>query len=333
MTEPIIFQVPNDDAGQRLDRFLARVSGHSRGAVRRAIEAGAVWVDGDRERVQARALQPGAEVALHEQTLAPPAERFEPRIVHEDDDLLVIDKPAGLPTSPPPEGGDSALGWVHDALGLRGRDRVGEVHRLDRDASGLLVFGKHREAVGALGRALQRRQINRGYLAWVHARQLPAAERIDAPLRPRKGGGVELHPAGSPAATRALPIAFSAEARVALLALSLESGRLHQIRAHLAWSVGPIVGDARYGAPEPAALGRVALHAARLALRHPKTGQGLAFVAPPSDPRLAPLVQATGLPDFVAALRELGRGPFEPERAVAALRDDPSAGDPSTAAG
>ncbi|MEY3011501.1 MAG: hypothetical protein RIT45_236 [Pseudomonadota bacterium] len=320
MTEPTIFRVSPDDAGQRLDRFLAHASGHSRGAVRRAIEAGAVWVDGDRERVQARALAAGAEVALHEQALTTSAPPPEPRIVHEDDDLLVLDKPAGLPTSPPPEGGASALGWVHDTLGLRGRDRVGEVHRLDRDASGLLVFGKHREAVGALGRALQRRQINRGYLAWIHARQRPAAERIDAPLRPRKGGGVELHPAGSPAATRALPVAFSTDARIALLALSLESGRLHQIRAHLAWAAGPIVGDARYGAPEPEALGRVALHAARLALRHPKTGQGLAFVAPPSDPRLAPLVEATGLPDFVTALRELGRGAFDPDRALAAMQ-------------
>lgn len=313
-----LFEVPESADGDRLDRYLAGAAGWSRGAVRRAIEAGAVAVDGVRERVQATVVRAGQQITLHEVAAAPTAPVDALNVVFEDDDLLVVDKPAGLPTVPPPEGGPNLLELVRRHLGLAGRDRLGEVHRLDRDASGLLVFGKHRDAVAALGKALQRRQINRGYLAWIHTFVAPQPERIDAPLRVGRHGGAEVHPTGTPAATRVLPLAWNPQGHLALVAASLESGRLHQIRAHLAWAVGPIVGDQRYGAPATGTLGRVALHAGRLALRHPRHGQGLAFVAPPTDPALQPLVAQTGLPHFAPALRELGRGPFEPERALAA---------------
>lgn len=307
------FEVDVAAAGQRLDRFLAAATHQSRGAIRRAIESGSVWVDDARVRVQATPVVAGQRITLHPTPLG----AAEPRVVYEDEDLLILDKPAGLPTSPPPEGGSSALSFVHDHLGLRGKDRVGEVHRLDRDASGLLVFGTHREAVGKLGVAMQRRRINRGYLAWIHVARLPEPERIEAPLRGRRGGGVEIHATGAPAVTRMVPLCHDAAAAVACVALSLETGRMHQIRAHLAWAVGPILGDLRYGAPRFEGLDRIALHASRLALRHPRTGQGMSFTAAIAESDLA------GLPaqpaDPTGVLRELGRGPFESERALAAL--------------
>ncbi len=306
------FEVKEGDAGDRLDRFLAAATGDSRGQVRRAITAGAVRVDGRRQRLQAHPVAPGTVIEIAAAPAAV-ATGVELEILHEDEDLLVVCKPAGLPSVKPPQGGPSLLDLVCTHLRHQGLRSVGEVHRLDRDASGLMVFGRHREAVAALGTALADRRVSRGYLAWVRCIQSPVAQRIDAPLRSLSGGGVEVHPTGQLAATRLTPLAFDGVNRVALCGLSLESGRTHQVRAHLSWAVGPIIGDLRYGDPRADALGRsgwdrIALHAARLALRHPRTRQGMSWIAPPDASLLGDATFGLAPPeDWVAKLRDLGR--------------------------
>ncbi len=320
---PVI--IPQELAGLRLDVALARVAEISRGAARRAIDAGGVFIDGRRERTQAHPVSAGAELRW---TLAAPtveAREFDLDVVHEDDRWLIVCKPPGLPTVPGPTGGDSLLGRVQALQRGQGRPQLAESHRLDRETSGLLCFGRHPDAVAAFDRALARRQVGRGYLALVRCLRPPVAQRIEAPLRPAAHAGVEVHPCGQPAATRALPLAFDAERAVALVAITLETGRSHQARAHLSYALGPIVGDQRYGdslaaeARAGLAAPRVALHSARLGMRDPATGVARSWQRAPD----AGYFQLAGweqpLPaTWAAILRELGRGDFEPERALAA---------------
>ena len=321
-------QVPAEQEGQRLDRYLAEVGAISRGAARRLIEAGCVQVDEKRVRTQAHPLVPGTTLRWSE-----PVESETPHsldIVHEDSALWIICKPAGLDTVPPAQGGPSLLDLVRERLRLEGKPQVAESHRLDRETSGLLVFGRDTAAVSWLGRALQRRQIGRGYIALVRTLRPPAAMRIDAPLRPAARGGMEIHPTGAPAATRVVPLAYSAEAGLALVGITLETGRTHQARVHLSWALGPIVGDARYGddragrladADESGRVGRIGLHSSRVGLRHPIDGTPRSWTRAPDDGffELAEGVPALP-PRWPDALRELGRGAFEPGRALAALQ-------------
>ncbi len=318
--------IPDELDGLRLDVVLARLADISRGAARRAIDAGGVFLDGRRERTLAHTARAGAELRW---TLAAPAADVPDLsldVVHEDARWLVVCKQPGLPTVPGPAGGDSLLGRVQALQRGQGRPQLAESHRLDRETSGLLCFGRDPDAVAALDRALARRQVGRGYLALVRCLRPPVAQRIDAALRPAPHAGVEVHPCGQPAATRALPLAFDPERGVALVAITLETGRSHQARAHLSYALGPIVGDQRYGDPLAAdaraglAAPRVALHSARLGMRDPATGAARSWHRAPD----AGFFELGGwqqpLPEtWTAILRELGRGEFDPERALAAI--------------
>lgn len=319
-------QVTDDHHGARLDKALAVIAACSRGEARRRIEAGAVFVDGQRCRVQSALVQagqrlqwsappPDAAVPVAAGPRAAEAESAALAIIDEDPWLLVVAKPAGLQTAPGRAGGDSLLAHVQAHLRAAGGPRVGEVHRLDRETSGLLVFGKDVETVASLGRSLQRRQIGRGYLALVRSPAPPPAQRIAAPLRQVQGGDVRVHPCGAAAATRVLPLAWSPRSGLAWVALALESGRTHQARVHLAWAVGPVLGDSRYGdVPGSAALpsGTIGLHCARLGLRHPRDGSPRHWLCPP-PPALVAGAQELGAPpdDWQELLRDLGRGTFD----------------------
>jgi len=200
-------------------------------------------------------------------------------VAYEDDHLLVVDKPAGLVTHPAPGHAQTTL-----AEALRGRaaggqdpERAGIVHRLDRDTSGLLVVAKSEEAHAELVRMLARREIERGYVALVAGHPDASSGTIDAALgrdRARRDVVSTRTARGRPAVTH-----FEVRERLprtTLLDLRLETGRTHQIRAHLAAIGHPVCGDPRYGgaaAGRRLGLDRQFLHAARLMFRHPITGE------------------------------------------------------------
>jgi 23S rRNA pseudouridine1911/1915/1917 synthase len=275
-------QVPDDAAGVRLDRFLAGLPQlGSRAAAERALARG-VLVDGER-RAKSHRLTGGEHVELPEAAPdpwvpAPPP----PRIAFEDEHVLVVDKPAGLVVHP---GAGHDSGTLVDALAGRiagGDDpqRPGIVHRLDRDTSGLLVVARTDEAYRALVELVRRRELERGYLALVRGRPRSRRGRIEAPIgRDRRDATRVSLDTDRP---RDAVTHFEVERlfpQDALLRLSLETGRMHQIRVHLAAIELPVVGDRVYGVPDPA-LGRQFLHAETLAFPHPVTGDRIEARSP-----------------------------------------------------
>ena len=229
-------------------------------------------------------------------------------IVHEDADILVVDKPAGLLTSTvPAERRPTLLAQVSDYLAAHDpKARVGLIHRLDRDASGLLIFSKNPASFRALKQAFLRHEVERVYAAVVAGRPRPPAGRIESHLIERADGTVRStrEPAGPFDRLRAGPFdrlragqwavteyetvrsrELPGRGWVTLLKVTLHTGRKHQIRAHLAEQGTPIVGDALYNTIEanpskPAAPSRLMLAAVRLAVTHPRTGRRLAFDLP-----------------------------------------------------
>jgi 23S rRNA pseudouridine1911/1915/1917 synthase len=232
--------------------------------------------------------------------------------VHEDRALLVVDKPAGLPTQPPPRGGDALSLRVQKYLERKGTLRAGEVHRLDRDASGLVVYGRSRGATASLAEQFRLHTAGRHYLAIVRTALPVLPQVIDEPLAELGPGRMTLDPTGMPARTFVLPLAFDPERNAALVLCALDTGRTHQVRVHLAFAVGPIAGDVMYGdlpshgqasprlddvgeAVDPSGPGRIALHGAVLSLDHPDGGQPRTWVAAPGDDFWA-LVPGADLP-------------------------------------
>ena len=285
--------MPPEAAGQRLDRYLASLPQvGSRAEAERLFAAGEVLVDGAR-RPKSRRLEGGEVVELQarEQSDAPLLpEARELRIAYEDEQLLVVDKPAGLVVHP--SAGHEAGTLVHALLGrgiAGGEDpeRPGIVHRLDRDTSGLLVVARTEQAHARLRALVRRRLLDRRYLALVQGRPRSRRGRIDAPIgRDRTDPTKQSLDTNLP---REAITHFEVERllpRHALLRVQLETGRTHQIRVHLAAIGLPVVGDRVYGVPAPApapALGRQFLHAERLSFPHPLTGERIEAESPLPD--------------------------------------------------
>jgi 23S rRNA pseudouridine1911/1915/1917 synthase len=300
------FTVENECHGWRLDRFLMkRMPRLSRARIQRVIR-GDLDVDGVRETRPARTVLTGQRVAFRRPA---PAEPEAPRtfsVAHEDASFYALDKPAGLPIHP-------TARYHYNTLTAVLRERFpGEAlqvcHRLDRETSGLLLVARSREAGAALKRAFARRQVEKRYLAIVHG-ALEGELTIDAPLG-LAGGRVRVQMAVKPLAQGGLPSltrvrALERRGRYTLVEARPETGRQHQIRAHLAHAGHPIVGDKLYpdDAPfiewadhgmSPALLARLelerhALHAAHLALPHPASGDRVAIDCP-LPPDLAALL-------------------------------------------
>jgi len=280
-------RVPDAAAGERLDRFLAGVPEiGSRAAAERLLNEGGVLVDGT-ARPKSVKLVGGEELEFE----APPAptsdltpEAMDLRIPYEDEHLLVVDKPAGLVVHP--ARGHASGTLVHgllayDVEGGDEPDRPGIVHRLDRDTSGLLVVARSPEAHRRLQDLVRSRAVTREYEALVVGRPRSRRGTIDAPIgRDRTDPLRHSLDTGSP---RAATTHFEVEEllpRHALLRVTLETGRTHQIRVHLAAIDLPVAGDPLYGRAGELGLTRQFLHAARLAFRHPFSGEPVEVVSP-----------------------------------------------------
>jgi 23S rRNA pseudouridine1911/1915/1917 synthase len=279
------------EAGARLDQYLAALLPEfSRSRVQRLIDDGHVRVNDRPARASTR-LHAGDRLRWEVPEAIPSHLEGEPmdlRVVFEDDDLVVIDKPAGLVVHPGPGHATGTL--VHGLLGrgtgwstIGGEERPGIVHRLDRDTSGLMVVARNDAAHRELARQLQQRIMTRTYRAIVVGEVAEPAARIEAPIGrdPKHRQRMAVIAAGREAITEFRRLGLAPGHT--LLEVSLGTGRTHQIRVHLAYIRHPVLGDAVYGRRSPL-IGRPALHAQSLTFRHPGTGKTMTFdSAPPED--------------------------------------------------
>jgi 23S rRNA pseudouridine1911/1915/1917 synthase len=285
------FTIPLDLAGLRLDQALAKLlPGESRTRLAKLIEEGHVLVDGAPAAIRLK-LKSGEVVDVVLVPRAPEA-AFRPEaialdVVHEDDDILVIDKPPGLVVHPGSGNwaGTMLNALLHHAPAAQHLPRAGIVHRLDKDTSGLLVVAKTEASQQALVRQLQARTVKRTYLAVARGR-IAGPGTVDAPIgrHPVHRTKMAVVASGKPAVTHyrvreALPAHT-------FLECDLETGRTHQIRVHLASIGHPLEGDPAYAGRGPGLLERQALHAWKLAFDHPATGKTVRFESPvPEDLR------------------------------------------------
>lgn len=284
------WSVPESLAGERVDRAVALTTGWSRAEVQALIATGGITVGG-RATTKSHRLAAGERVvaaAGPDGASAPGPEPVPLAIRYEDDDLMVIAKPAGLVVHP-------GAGHEHATLvhGLLARDpgiaavgdpqRPGIVHRLDRDTSGLLVVARTSDAYEALVEALARREVTREYVALVWGHPIHPRGVVEAPIgrSTARRTRMAVQREGKDARTVYEVVTRYSSPEVALLGCRLDTGRTHQIRVHLAAIGHPVVGDGTYGGHRPAlAVARPFLHARHLAFTHPRTGAPLAFEEP-----------------------------------------------------
>ena len=276
------------EAGTRLDRYLAdHCPDLTRSRLARLVQQGMVAVNGAACRAS-QGVRPGDVIVV---TVPPPTpldltpEAIPIPIVYEDDDLMVVDKPAGLTVHPAP--GHPSHTLVNALLALRpnlsgigGTQRPGIVHRLDKDTSGLMLVAKHDAAHHSLAAQLQQRRVRKRYLALVWGCPRPETGTVDAPIarHPADRKRMAVVPGGREAATHYAVLERFPEA--SLVEARPVTGRTHQIRVHLVSLGCPLVGDALYGPRKTALVTRHFLHAASLAFRLPSTGEPLEVSAP-----------------------------------------------------
>jgi 23S rRNA pseudouridine1911/1915/1917 synthase len=283
-------RVPDEAAGERLDRFLASLPEvGSRGVAERLLETGTVLVDG-RPLSKSRRLSGGEELEFdppeQEVTeLAP--EPMDLRIAYEDQHLMVVDKPAGLVVHPASGHATGTLVQGLLAHDIAGGDaaRPGIVHRLDRDTSGLMVVARSEEAHASLQDLVRSRALERHYAALVVGRPRSRSGRVEAPIgRDRRDPLRQSLDTDKPREAITHFEVREVLERHTLLDVRLETGRTHQIRVHLAAIGLPVVGDTVYGRPCELGLERQFLHAGRLAFPHPFTGERVDVESPlPAD--------------------------------------------------
>jgi 23S rRNA pseudouridine1911/1915/1917 synthase len=284
------FSVADAEAGARLDSVLAtRREIASRALAEKLLRSGAVRVDGT-ERPKSHRLAGGAVVEVD---LPSPAPGLAPApvsvaVLYEDEQLLVVDKPAGISVHPGAGEKSGTLAGQLLTLGAAGGpdpDRPGIVHRLDRDTSGALVVARSEAAHTALQEAIRGRGVERRYVALVRGHPRSRTGRIDAPLgRDRRDPTRRSLDTDEPRDAVTHFELRETTPQHALLDVSLETGRTHQIRVHLAAIGLPVSGDAQYGVKGDLGLVRQFLHAYRLRFAHPLTGAEVDVASPlPTD--------------------------------------------------
>jgi len=257
-----------------------------RQTLKRMVEAGRVRING---RLAIKLKQPVAikdKVAVSDRPANPPSKSDDAglpfRIVFEDADVIVVDKPAGLLTrTVPRERRATLLAAVRDHVAREEpRARVGLIHRLDRDASGLLIFSKSDAAYRSLKTQFFHHTVVREYRAIVHGAPGPRAGRIETRLVERADGTVHsTHEAARGERAVSEYEVLKTQRKLSLLRVTLQTGRKHQIRVHLAGRGTPIVGDMVYG-PGDTLAPRLMLTATRLVVEHPRTGKQMEFTLP-----------------------------------------------------
>jgi 23S rRNA pseudouridine1911/1915/1917 synthase len=284
---PMNERVPPELGGMRLDQALARIfPQYSRNRLQAWLESGHITIDGKRLSAK-RPVTGGEDIVLRPPRVpdaaVPQAQRMPLKIVHEDAELIVIDKPAGLVVHPGAGQPDRTLmnALLAHTPALSGVPRAGIVHRLDKDTSGLLVVAKTLEAQTDLVRQLAARTMRRMYLAVVQG-DPPASGTIDAPVGrdARTRVRMAVTHRGKPA--RTIYRVLERYGHAALVECRLETGRTHQIRVHFQHIRHPLIGDTTYrrGTRHGITFQRQALHATELSLLHPRTQQQTTWKAP-----------------------------------------------------
>lgn len=296
------------DAGKRLDAFLAgKIENWSRSRLQRLIDDGDALVNGEQVKSSCK-VRSGDEIEIELTEL--PVARFEPEniplnIVYEDEWLAVINKPAGMVVHP---GAGVTNGTLANAIAYHfnleqaastagggnqpPENRVGIVHRLDKDTSGLIVVAKNTEARDALSEQFRSREVFKSYLALVHGEIEENSGTIDAPIAREKHNRTKMSVRAHGRNALSLWRARRRFEKFTLLAVEIKTGRTHQIRVHLAYINHPVVGDETYNSGRDktvrdleirraiADLNRFFLHAEKLSFTHPRTREKMNFTAP-----------------------------------------------------
>jgi 23S rRNA pseudouridine1911/1915/1917 synthase len=304
-----VWEVPGALDGERIDRALALITGLSRREVNVLLEAGRVTVGGRDASTRSRRVRAGERLGVEGEisdvaSVGPTADSGVPTpVVWCDDDVIVVDKPAGVVVHP--GAGNRTGTLVHgllarfpeiakleDPMGTATqRDRPGIVHRLDKGTSGLMVVARTAEARESLVSQMARREVGRKYAVLVAGSLASDAGLIDAPLGRNDSDPtrIRVQAGGRDARTwYEVEGRFDVPVVTTLLRCRLETGRTHQIRVHLASIGHPVIGDDRYGPSRlkvwsPLPAGRPFLHAASLSFEHPRTGEPMSFASPLPD--------------------------------------------------
>ncbi len=298
----LTFTVSPESEGERLDRFLAsEVPGYSRSQIQRLIEGGGVRVPRVKTTKANIVLRAGDVIEVELPAIAAPtpvAQDLPLAILHDDEDVVVVDKPAGMVVHPAvgnPDGTlvNALLHHVTDLSGIGGEARPGIVHRLDKGTSGVMVVAKHDAAHRELARQFHDREVEKEYVALVWG-LVQQRKRIEASIGRDPKNRQKMSTRATRSREASTRVTWARDLKgLTLIRVTIATGRTHQIRVHLAAIGHPVVGDALYGGVHRRVPGqfravqrltRPFLHAERLTFTHPRTGERLTFTAPlPED--------------------------------------------------